>query len=209
MEQLLHACQPGAGGDTAGQRDARAFHLQQRAVGALGQVARHLDVVALQQHAELVTTDAPCQCAGRRRDRGAVGGGGCRQSSGGGLQGAGDTDDRLVTGGVPEPVVDALEAVDVADQQHQRVRRGAGGHQALQPLVEGTTVGQPRQGIGVGQSRHAFAPRGAGDPCRDVRGDREHELPVVAVEGRRARGGGGPQLSPRRALDDDGHGDGG
>jgi len=42
-----------------------------------------------------------------------------------------------------------------------------------------------------------------------VRSDREHELGVVAVEARRAGSGGGPQLTPHRALDHDGHGDGG
>ena len=137
--------------DAGADDDLVAQHADLAPQGGEQPLAEHVELAdvldTLQEHGELVTAEP--------RDR-VDGAHAADQSSGDDLE-------QLVPLGVAEPVVDALEAVQVEEQHRQRGAAAPGAvHGLLDPVEEEGPVGQRRSGrraAPAGPSRSAMASR--------------------------------------------------
>ena len=69
-------------------------------------------------------------------------------------QGRADQAERVVPAGMPEPVVDRLEVVDVGDEHRERLVAPAGALELdLERALEPAPVRERRQRVGVGRVR--------------------------------------------------------
>jgi hypothetical protein len=156
----------------------------------------HAAPVVLEQHGELVAAEAR-RGVGRPRA--------LREALGGGAQ-------ELVAGGVPDAVVDGLEAVEI-DEEHAQLGLTAGRNveRVLQAVEEERAVGQPGEGVvegllhgldgaRVGQREARVLGEGVEHPELGVveaaRGDGDERAGAGAVDV--DRGGQGP-VGARRA----------
>ena len=112
------------------QRDRRGEASQSRRVAC--SIHRRSTVGAGQQPGELVAAEPGDQVV-----------------PGEGGEPLGDADQHLVAGGVPVPVVDLLEVVEVEHHGDQRLAGGVGEQGGGQP-VEGAAVGQPGERVVAG-----------------------------------------------------------
>ena len=145
-------------------------------------------VAALEQDAELVAPEP------RHEGAGMLGRGGDER--------LGDAPQRRVAGLVPAAVVDALESVDVAEQQGER--RLVGGEALEGPreaLLERAPVGEAGEGVLVGEPGDLGEELRAGDRVAELARDRLEEAQVGGVEAGAGRGRRRPDRPPALPLD--------
>jgi hypothetical protein len=95
-------------------------------------------------------------------------------------QPVGDALDDLVAGAEAERIVDQLEPVEVDQHHRERLPRAARALDRLgQPVVEQEAVGQPGQGIVVGEAAQGLLGL---PPPRDVAHDQDDHPPPVALQ---------------------------
>ena len=177
-------------GHAAGHGDGGVALLAQDPQRGGGHGARRVEARPGEHDGELVAGDPRHACPRQRRRR-------LHERLADAAQGA-------VAGMVAALVVDALELVDVADQQRQRLAALAPRRQrGRQLLVQRAPVGQPGQLVLVRQPRHAREHLAARDHAAELAGDRLQEAHVATGEARRPGRGGGPDLAPDLALDHD------
>ena len=108
------------------------------------------------------------------------------------LQPLGDVDQHRVAGGVPEAVVDRLEAVEVDEQQRDAGAAPPGDLQGvLDPVEQQAAVGEVGEQVVARQVGHVL---GQPQPGERVGGDRDHRLEGLLVGGGRRPGA----VLPRR-----------